>query len=679
MTIFPTRSQWIPCQGIEGANCHSITQQDSFLFIDGPGGIYRRQIDDPTWDSACLIGGFIKIRSTGNALFCFGGDMMSSLYRSLDNGFTWEYMDLNYEYRNIENVDSIIFLDTYNDGLLRSFDNGESWTEVDPSPDLAEISWIYSQKGIIYCFLEDVDSLYKSIDYAISWTTYPLTGVIEGGGHPYLYNENLWLASENQFYVFNDLINEWIIQKDSLPVEVYTADFIEDSETLCCYTNHGYFRYDALDSVWIDCSQGLENLWCGDACKVGNTIYLATASGPFSKTGEEQWIPQYEDLFGFTVSQVFVVASRTYALANGKIYYSDEISEGFEILETQGYCPPRQMIVTDTAWYLGSDCGFSISLDSGQTWPEHNAGIEGRRIFQFALADYYYFAEISQPSGHGLFRSRTDSINWEIVPNEFGNAYFHDIDVINNVLFVILGSSSGLYKSTDNGTTFEAVPEAGYNNSHLFVKNNKIFLLRDYDDVLYSKDLGVSWHTWISGVDDYSISCMDITDNDETTVLGGYIAAPWYPVNYLALFTPQYPSGMDIIDNLPAYNWSSVSDVLLFDGSIYACPSSGGLWYRDDLMVGIKEDNLSKKELSDPMQLFPNPLSHFLTIDLQENAAQSEYLIFDQLGRVMKRSLFEKNNSQMTIDVSGLQQGVYFVVIRDSQGGYLTGKFMKID
>lgn len=677
IVLFSAKSQWIPCQGIEGANCFSITQQDSFLFIEGNGGIYRRNINDPTWDSACLIGGFMKIRSTGEALFCFGGNTMGQLYRSLDNGFSWEELNIDYEYRNIESFDSIIFIDTY-DGLYQSSDNGETWTEIDPSPNAAEISWIYSQKGIIFCYLENVDSLYKSVDYGISWTSYPLTGVIEDGGHPYLYNENLWLASGNKFYVFDDFIDEWIIQKDSLPVEVYSADFIEDSETLCCYTNHGYFRFNALDSAWIDCSQGLEDLGCWDACMVGETIYMATSIGPFSKTGNEQWVPQNDDLFGFAVSQVFISGSRIYALANARIYYSDDISSGFEILETQGYCPPRQMIVTDTAWYLGSDCGFSISVDSGQTWIEHNAGLEGRRIFQFALADHYYFAEISQPSGHGLFRSRNDFISWEIVPNEFGNAYFSDLDVINNVLFIILGSNSGLYKSTDNGTTFEAIPEVGNEYSSLFVKNNKIFILRDYNDLLYSADSGDSWQTWISGVDDYSFSCMDITDTEETTALGGYIG-PWNPVNYLALFTPEFPSGMDIIDNLPAYYWSSISDVLLHDGSIFACPSSGGLWYRDDLMVDIKENESGKMSPSPSLQLFPNPVSDFLTIDLQENGDQSEYLIFDQLGKMMKRNLCERDNSETTIDVSDFPQGVYFIVIRDNQGISRAGKFVKID
>jgi hypothetical protein len=49
------------------------------------------------------------------------------------------------------------------------------------------------------------------------------------------------------------------------------------------------------------------------------------------------------------------------------------------------------------------------------------------------------------------------------------------------------------------------------------------------------------------------------------------------------------------------------------------------------------------------------------------------------LGRVIKRGITDKDHSQATIDVSGLPPGVYFVVIRDDNGGYRPGKFVKVE
>ncbi len=670
IVISPARSQWVPCQGIEGTYCSSIVQQDSFLFIDGSGGIFRRNIEDTKWDTACLKGGFMKICSTGNALFCLGGNTMSSFYRSLDNGFTWELLDLEYSYRDFKNVDSILFINTYYDGLIRTSDNGESWTEVDPSTNSAEINCIYSQQGTLFCLFESVDTLFQSDDYGYSWTTYCLQNITEG--HPYLYDENLWLASENHFYIYNAGTSEWLIQSDSLPNQVYWVNFIEDTESLCCYTNDGYFCFNFQDSVWEDLSLGLENRYCHDACRVDSTIFMATPIGPVSKTGNEQWIPQDDDLFGFPVSQVFVLGSKTYALSNGKIYFSDDIVDGFISMETQDYCSPNQMIFTNTAWYLGSNCGFSISVDSGQTWTAHNEGMEGHKFFQIAIGGNYYFAEISQPGGHGLARSRTDSIAWQFLPNEFGNTYFHDIDVINDVLFVIKGSDGGIYKSIDNGTTFESIPEAGYENASLFVKNNKIFKLRNFDEVIYSADLGVTWQAWISGVDVYVITCMDITDTEETTVLSGFTGF-WDTQNYFTLFSPEYPSGIDILSNIPSY---CSGDILFDNGRIFACPSSGGLWYRDDLAVGIKENEPSVPQSYSQLAIYPNPAKDIIKIHLDKNIELAEYQVVDYSGKMMMNGKIEKGLSDYSINVSCLADGIYLIIIRNDDD-LLSGKFIK--
>jgi photosystem II stability/assembly factor-like uncharacterized protein len=672
ITIFPARSQWIPCQGIEGAFCQSIVKQDSFLFIGASNGIFRRSINATSWDSACFEGGFMGICSTGDALFCFAPQHSSC--RSLDNGSTWEELDLDIECENIETVDSIVFIDTY-DGLLRSSDNGETWTNLYPTPDSLAVSMIHTQDGIIFCEMESMDSIYRSNDYGDTWTSYPLTGVVGEYVIPYFYNDDLWLAHDNRFYIYDDLLLIWNIMKDSMPTQSHIMDFIEDSGTLYCYTNNGYFIFDNQDSAWIDCSEGLEDRNCMDACRVDNTIYLATTSGPFSKTEGNDWLPEYDDLFGMDVSQVFVGGSRTYALAKGKIYFSDDVANGFEILESQAYCPANQMIITDTAWFAGSDCGFLISVDSGLSWTAQNAGIEGIRIWDITLTDKYYFAEL-EGYGNGIFRSGVDSNAWERVPNEFGTTSWVGIDAINNVLFAIC--SSGLYRSTDFGTSFEELPAAGYYGVNLFIKDNKIFQIEEYDSVIYSADLGDTWKTWISDTGNYQLACMDITNTLETTVLGGH-SGTWYPINYLSLFTLENPLGTDITGNLPAHHMSYIQNVFFDNGRIFVCPSSGGLWYRDDLMVGIKDDNTKKKEPSGSLLLFPNPVCDFITIDLQGNGDQSGYLIYDQLGRMIKSDLFGKDNSQTTIDVSGLQQGVYFVVIRDDNGGSRAGKFVKAE
>ncbi len=425
--------------------------------------------------------------------------------------------------------------------------------------------------------------------------------------------------------------------------------------------------------TWQDHSEGLEDRRIRDACKVGGSIYIATESGPFSKSGNEDWAPQYNDLFGAEVSKVFAFGGRTYALAKGKIFTSGDIEDGFEPVGTQGYCPAYDMVVTEAGWYEGSQCGFSISVDSGQTWTDFSSGLEGLSVYRIAKTNVYYYAATIR--NHGLFRSHTYYNSWERVPNELGTMYIDDLETIDNVLFAFCENNI-LYRSVDFGTTFDSV-NVGDDYSYMMIKNNTIFFVRDYD-IIYSTDSGNSWQTWIDGIYSPYVYCLDFTNSLDATVVGGFVG-PWDPLNFMELYNAENPYGEDIIDDLPPYLWSDIQYVMIDNDRLFACPSSGGLWYRDDLMVGIKEDNPGKIPSSKSLQLFPNPASKILTIEMKENAGQGEYLIFDQSGRMMIRGPKEKNKSRINIDVSGFPQGIYCLVYRTDNGFSVTGKFVKTD
>jgi photosystem II stability/assembly factor-like uncharacterized protein len=672
MAILPARSQWIPCQGIEGAGTEDIILYDSDLYIINSGsGIFKKNIHSTSWDSACVAGGFSKIRSTDDAVFCCGP--MADFLRSMDNGTSWEIMDFNGGVLDMETIDQYIFVSD-NGPLLRSSDNGETWTTLYPYSDSINVRGIYAQEGLLFCEMNFVDSIFRSDDYGESWTPFPLTGMEGDIRDIFAFNEKLWLGSSKGAYLYDNNAFTWSKIQDSLPENSYVNSFYEDSGILYCCTNHGFFGFNAQDSIWVDNSEGLENRACWAACRMGNTIYLATSNGPFSKSESEDWRPEYDDLFGIPVTQVFIAGSRTYALAKGIIYYSDDITNGFDILNSQGYCPAYKIIATDSGWFAASACGFLVSFDSGQSWTAQNAGVEGKPMHDIALTDKYYFAVLNE-WGSPFFRTRVDSIAWEKVPNELVSMNVGDIAAINNVLFA---ATDSLYRSLDYGITFEATLDAGDDFAIFFAEYDKIFILRYYENVLYSDNYGLSWQIFIENLGSPYIYCMDITKTLETTVLGGFVG-PWEPLNYLIIYSPDHPYGEDITENLPDYRWSSISQVLFDNGRIFVCPSSGGLWYRDDLMVGMKDDDFSKKEPYNSLFLFPNPVNDVLTIDLQEFGDQSEYLIFDQLGRMIKRDLCERGNSQATIDVSRFPQGIYFIVIRDSQGVSRAGKFVKVD
>jgi hypothetical protein len=481
----------------------------------------------------------------------------------------------------------------------------------------------------------------------------------------------LWLAQENYLFIFNDQDLEWVMQNDSLPAGTIVSNFIEDAGSLGCYTNNGYFLFNELNSVWQDQSQGLESRQISDACKVDSTIYLATESGPFSKSGNDDWTPQYNDLFGLAVDDAFVYNGKIYALANDKIYLTIDIENGFEALETHGYCPANDLVVTDDGWYEGSSCGFSISVDSGQTWTDFSNGLEGLGVRRIAKTNVYYYAATSR--NQGLYRSHTYHNAWERVPNDLGTMIVGDLAVLDNKIYAV--TSNGLYRSGDFGTTFSLLSDAG-NGSSLLVKNNVIFFQRPYD-ILYSTDLGNSWQTWIDNIEVAYPLCLDVSNSLGTTVIGGFIG-PWNPYGFLEIFDNDNPYGKDIIDDLPSYMWSSIIDVLIDNEKIFACPSSGGLWYRDDLMVGVNEEQNSNPAPL-PLSLYPNPVKDILTIQLKDNTQINEYQVIDYSGRMVMKGMISNENGDGTINVSSLAPGLYLILEKEGNGDVLCGRFLRIN
>ncbi len=81
--------------------------------------------------------------------------------------------------------------------------------------------------------------------------------------------------------------------------------------------------------------------------------------------------------------------------------------------------------------------------------------------------------------------------------------------------------------------------------------------------------------------------------------------------NYLALFNPEISYRNDIVDNLPEYTWNSSITDAFYNGIIFACPSSGGLWYRDDLAVGINENKATQCRIILQLSIYPNPANRF--------------------------------------------------------------------
>ena len=80
-------------------------------------------------------------------------------------------------------------------------------------------------------------------------------------------------------------------------------------------------------------------------------------------------------------------------------------------------------------------------------------------------------------------------------------------------------------------------------------------------------------------------------------------------------------------------------------------------WGETDFWVYEFSKIAGLQEISNDFNIFPNPASETLTISLPENASTTECILYDNLGKEMKR--FRVSGGENLVDVSELDNGMY--------------------
>lgn len=118
------------------------------------------------------------------------------------------------------------------------------------------------------------------------------------------------------------------------------------------------------------------------------------------------------------------------------------------------------------------------------------------------------------------------------------------------------------------------------------------------------------------------------------------------------------------------YSFSTMHLSEFKDSLIYY--KKGEETWGNDAVLGQNENTYS----SSILQLYPNPVSDILNIQLQKSTLPNQILIeiYDISGKLISKSTSGKN--QFIIDCSALKKGLYFLHI-DSGGISLNSKFIK--
>ena len=138
------------------------------------------------------------------------------------------------------------------------------------------------------------------------------------------------------------------------------------------------------------------------------------------------------------------------------------------------------------------------------------------------------------------------------------------------------------------------------------------------------------------------------------------------------------------------------TDIAVIDNDIYVLTNqnnSAYVWKNDELIYVLRPENLpnfvttamfinpdSLPNIAIPQQpayaqgikLYPNPAQSYITVELPREIPTAEFQLFDLQGRLLKR---EKINTHSTVNIHGLQQGIYLYKVTSDRQQY-NGKLL---
>jgi len=168
--------------------------------------------------------------------------------------------------------------------------------------------------------------------------------------------------------------------------------------------------------------------------------------------------------------------------------------------------------------------------------------------------------------------------------------------------------------------------------------------------VYRSTNNGGSWSNITTNLPDIPINDIE-QDNNGNLYLGTDIGV---------LASGNQGFGWEVLgENMPSV---VVNDLFLHEGTQYLYAGTyGRSSYKLDIsgvVLGSQDDVFEFA-----ITVYPNPASERVNIKLPEISSNTAVIIYDQLGRIVLIQQFSEPNRTLTLNVSSLPQGVYFVQV----------------
>lgn len=179
---------------------------------------------------------------------------------------------------------------------------------------------------------------------------------------------------------------------------------------------------------------------------------------------------------------------------------------------------------SDSCLYAGTDYGgfyksvgfqeewkwlnTGLPVDSGQIPPKFGGGTYYHRfVYSIETNSQYIFAGTQR----GFYRADPETMIWESMNTDLPLMKVSLIKNIDNIIYICIDKI--IYKSPDNGESWEAVYTSGSGVTSITEIEGYIYLTTNGAGIISSQDNGKSWNPFNNGMEDLNVNFIGMTDS----------------------------------------------------------------------------------------------------------------------------------------------------------------------
>ncbi|MFK5983736.1 MAG: T9SS type A sorting domain-containing protein [Flavobacteriaceae bacterium] len=652
----------------------AIDPQDSDIYYFGSssGLIYKSLDAGSTWsplaDLSNSLVNKIVIHPTDSDII-FASSQNAGMYVSTDGGITWDSPISDTKCYDIEfkpGDPSVVYVSGY--GFHKSVDGGVTFTTIGGFPSAPKMIGVSPDDNTtVYVVEADNGSFggfYSSVDSGGSFTEldhtgrnyfgYDTNGIDSGGQAPRDMDIAVNPLDVNEVHIAGVLT--WRSMDGGVSFE-NTSDWVPGNAS---NANVGYNHAD-VDILVFD----------------GTTLYTGSDGGIFKAENTASISSDYytditsglgiRQFYKLGISQTADVVITGGSQDNGSSFYTnaDGWKDWIGADGMEGFVDKDN---TNTMYGM-YQFGGAYRTDNGATSINYiSTPADGNWVTPFEqdplITNSIYIGLKS------VYKSENKGGTWTSISQDFGDELNHlKIAPSNNlVMFAVKGTI--VYKTEDGGATdwAQITSPGGIINSIAIhpTKPDKIAVATSsVNKVFVSEDGGTTWINYKFNLPNFSALALVWDNNGED---GLYLG-----MNYGLFYIDQtFTEWQPYNNNLPnvIINELEINSV---DEKIYAASYGRGIWASPKYQPIIlnNESFITEKDVV----MYPNPTEEKITFNFNKGT-EADFRVYDLLGKLV---IYQPNISiteVYVIDVSKLNNGVYFIRISTDEGS-ITKKIIK--